>query len=63
MTDPEPLPDGHRLYTHPRCIVSPHITGNSEGEFEIATDICVVNAQRIREGLKPYNLVDLSKGY
>ncbi|BEJ10965.1 hypothetical protein CspHIS471_0103870 [Cutaneotrichosporon sp. HIS471] len=63
VTDPEPLPTGHPFFTHPRCIISPHLTGNAEGEFEIATDICVANAQRIREGKRPYNLVDLSKGY
>jgi phosphoglycerate dehydrogenase-like enzyme len=24
VTDPEPLPDGHPLWTEPRCIITPH---------------------------------------
>jgi phosphoglycerate dehydrogenase-like enzyme len=24
VTDPEPLPDGHPLWTQPRCIITPH---------------------------------------
>ena len=27
VTYPEPLPDGHPLYKHPRCIVTPHLSG------------------------------------
>lgn len=26
VTTPEPLPDGHRLYSHPNVLVSPHIS-------------------------------------
>jgi hypothetical protein len=28
VTEPEPLPDGHRLYTHPRVLLTPHISAN-----------------------------------
>ncbi len=28
VTDPEPLPDGHPLWTDPRCVITPH-TGNT----------------------------------
>ena len=28
VTDPEPLPDGHPLWSEPRCIITPH-TGNT----------------------------------
>ena len=28
VTDPEPLPDGHPLWSEPRCLISPH-TGNT----------------------------------
>lgn len=63
VTDPEPLPDGHPLFTHPKCIVTPHLSGDTEGEFDIATDIALENAERIRKGEKPYNLIDPAKGY
>lgn len=27
VTDPEPLPPGHALYTHDRVILTPHLSG------------------------------------
>lgn len=63
VTDPEPLPDNHPLWSHPRCIVTPHTSGNCVGEYEIAADVAIANAERIRQGIRPYNVVDLTKGY
>jgi phosphoglycerate dehydrogenase-like enzyme len=63
VTDPEPLPDRHPLWTHDRCIVTPHASGDTEGEFEIATDIAIENARRIRAGEEVLNRVDLVRGY
>ncbi|RSH78541.1 uncharacterized protein EHS24_002267 [Apiotrichum porosum] len=63
VTEPEPLTDGHPLWTHPRVIVTPHLSGNVEGELSIGTDIAVENAERLRKGLKPFNVVDIQKGY
>ena len=62
-TDPEPLSSGHALYTHPKCIVTPHVSGDTECEMDIATDIAVENAKRIRKGQQIYNLVDYQRGY
>ncbi len=30
VTDPEPLPDGHPLWGHPRCIITPHTADTIE---------------------------------
>ena len=30
VTDPEPLPDGHPLWTQPRCIITPHTADTPE---------------------------------
>ncbi len=30
VTDPEPLPEGHRLWTHPRVMITPHIANTPE---------------------------------
>jgi phosphoglycerate dehydrogenase-like enzyme len=30
VTDPEPLPDGHPLWTQPRCIITPHTADTQE---------------------------------
>ncbi|CED84436.1 D-3-phosphoglycerate dehydrogenase, D-isomer-specific 2-hydroxy acid dehydrogenase superfamily [Phaffia rhodozyma] len=63
VTDPEPLPQGHPLYTHDRVIVTPHLSGNAEGEMDLATDILIENARRRKEGLGLTNIVDIEKGY
>jgi phosphoglycerate dehydrogenase-like enzyme len=34
VTDPEPLPDEHPLYTLPNCFVTPHVAGGHLGESE-----------------------------
>jgi len=63
VTDPEPLPAGHALFTHPKCIITPHLSGDTEGEFDIGADILLANVERIREGGKIINLIDVAKGY
>ena len=63
VTDPEPLSDNHALFTHPKCIVTPHLSGDTEGEFDIAADIALENAERLRKGEKLVNLIDPGKGY
>lgn len=63
VADPEPLPDGHPLLTHPKCIVTPHLSGHVDGEIELGADLAILNAERIGRGEKPVNQVDLSKGY
>ena len=30
VTDPEPLPDGHRLWSVPNVIITPHVGGDSQ---------------------------------
>jgi phosphoglycerate dehydrogenase-like enzyme len=29
VTDPEPLPEGHRLLTAPGCMITPHVAGRT----------------------------------
>ena len=29
VTDPEPLPEGHPLWSAPNCIITPHVGGNT----------------------------------
>ncbi|RSH87130.1 hypothetical protein EHS25_003621 [Saitozyma podzolica] len=63
LTDPEPLPDGHPLWSHPKLLITPHLSGDTEGELNIAVDIFLANAQRIAEGKPVYNKVDFARGY
>ncbi|WP_062132452.1 2-hydroxyacid dehydrogenase [Demequina aestuarii] len=57
VTDPEPLPDGHPLFSAPGCIVVPHVAG-----FALLTDkryITLVRKQveAVRHGDDPVNFV------
>jgi phosphoglycerate dehydrogenase-like enzyme len=63
VTDPEPLPAGHPLFTHPRAIITPHTSGGWEGYFDDGADVLLYQAERIKAGREPVNVVDPAKGY
>ncbi|EIN04048.1 hypothetical protein PUNSTDRAFT_77284 [Punctularia strigosozonata HHB-11173 SS5] len=63
VTDPEPLPDGHALYGRRNVIVTPHLSGRTEGYWDYAMDILEENVARWREGRELVNVVDPKKGY
>ncbi|MFC7340759.1 D-isomer specific 2-hydroxyacid dehydrogenase family protein [Saccharopolyspora griseoalba] len=63
VTDPEPLPDGHRLFSHPRALISPH-TANPQSLLMPAL------ARRVQENVRRWVAgepllapVDLAAGY
>jgi phosphoglycerate dehydrogenase-like enzyme len=59
----EPLPRGHALWTHPRVLVSPHVSAVSERFWERETALIVDNVRRYRSGRRLRNLVDREAGY
>ncbi|MGX1741676.1 2-hydroxyacid dehydrogenase [Bosea sp. NPDC055353] len=61
VTEPEPLPPGHRLWSHPKVILTPHIA--SKVEAEPAARAVIENIRRHRSGLPPIGLVDRGRGY
>ncbi|WVQ99102.1 hypothetical protein IAU59_006234 [Kwoniella sp. CBS 9459] len=63
VTDPEPLPAGHALFTHPSVIVTPHTSGSFENYFDAGAEVLLVQGQRLKEGKDPINVVDAVKGY
>jgi phosphoglycerate dehydrogenase-like enzyme len=63
VTDPEPLPAGHRLWTHPRAIVTPHTAGGSPRRAGRAIDTFVENLRRLRTGQPLLAIIDKRKGY
>src|SRR6266700_2267110 len=63
VTDPEPLPAGHRLWTHPRAIVTPHTAGGSPRRAGRAIDTFIENLRRLRTGEPLLALIDKEKGY
>ncbi|ORY21380.1 D-isomer specific 2-hydroxyacid dehydrogenase [Naematelia encephala] len=63
VTDPEPLPDGHPLFTHPKVIITPHTSGDFVGSFDAGADVLLAQVRRLRAGQPLMNLVDPQKGY
>ncbi|MGH7318651.1 MAG: D-2-hydroxyacid dehydrogenase [Candidatus Rokuibacteriota bacterium] len=63
VTDPEPLPPGHRLWTHPRVIVTPHTAGGSPRRAERVIATFCENLRRLRAGQPLLGLIDKRKGY
>ena len=63
VTDPEPLPAGHRLWTHPRAIVTPHTAGGSPRRAGRVIATFIENLQRLRDGRPLLALIDKQKGY
>jgi len=63
VTDPEPLPKDHPLWTHPRCVVTPHTAGGSPRRADRIVDTFCENLRRMRAGRPLIALIDKQKGY
>jgi phosphoglycerate dehydrogenase-like enzyme len=63
VCDPEPLPAGHWLYTHPRVRLSPHISWSSPEAMPRLFATFRENLRRFRAGLPLEGRVDLERGY
>ena len=61
--DPEPLPDGHWMYSHPRVHLSPHISWSMPGASDILVETFVGNLRRYRAGQPLEGVVDVAAGY
>lgn len=60
---PEPLPDGHWMYEHPRVFLTPHSSWSSRAFFDAAIDRFVANLHRYVAGEPLVDLVDRDEGY
>jgi phosphoglycerate dehydrogenase-like enzyme len=61
--DPEPLPEGHWLYTHPAVRLSPHISWAAPGSYEGLVGRFAENLGRYRRGETLVGQVDPDEGY
>ena len=63
VTEPEPLPENHWLYSHPKVRLTPHISwAAGDVQARIGSKFAE-NLQRYRNALPLLDLVDLSRGY
>jgi len=63
VTDPEPLPDGHRLWAMPNCIITPHNAGSSKAVMRLIAGRVQDNVGRFAAGEPLLGRVDLDAGY
>ena len=62
--EPEPIPPGHRLWTTPNLIISPHTAADDPATYlPRSLDILFANLQALAEGRDPPNRVDPARGY
>jgi phosphoglycerate dehydrogenase-like enzyme len=63
VTDPEPLPDGHPLWSAPNCIITPHTADTPEMIIGPLADRIRENVARFAAGQPLVGLVDVEAGY
>lgn len=65
VTDPEPLPEGHRLWEYPNVVITPHCAGGfglDETKVYIA-ELFERNLEKLLAGETLENIVDFATGY
>jgi phosphoglycerate dehydrogenase-like enzyme len=63
VTEPEPLPEGHLLYTHPRVRLTPHISANYVAVRQRLLEKMKQDITLFVQGQTPSDVVDSSRGY
>ena len=63
VTDPEPLPDDHPLWTLPNCLITPHVGNTPEMALPLLAARITENVRRYCEGDDLIGLVDPDLGY
>jgi len=63
VTDPEPLPEGHPLWSMPRVIITPHTAGRSDKGRDRLFLLVQENLRRYVAGERMLSVVDIERGY
>ncbi|MET0283121.1 MAG: D-isomer specific 2-hydroxyacid dehydrogenase family protein [Polyangiales bacterium] len=63
VTDPEPLPAAHPLWTHPRVRLTPHVSSNYLAVRHVLYDKVSANFDRFLRGEPLHDVVDKAEGY
>lgn len=63
VTDPEPLPDGHPLWSLPNCIITPHVGNTPEMAVPLLAERITLNVRRFGDDEELVGLVDIDAGY
>jgi phosphoglycerate dehydrogenase-like enzyme len=63
VTDPEPLPADHPLWSLPNCIITPHVGNTPEMAKPLLAERVTANVRRFARGSELIGLVDTELGY
>ncbi len=63
VTDPEPLPDGHRLWAMANCIITPHCGNTPEMAAPLLAERITTNVARFAKGEPLLGEVHIDLGY
>lgn len=63
VTEPEPLPADHELWTLPNVVITPHISARSDLGFSAQMEVVKENVKRYAAGERMLSVVDVQKGY
>jgi phosphoglycerate dehydrogenase-like enzyme len=63
VTDPEPLPPRHPLWSMENVIITPHIATSSDFRNDRTLTLVAENVRRYVRGDKLLSVVDLKQGY
>jgi phosphoglycerate dehydrogenase-like enzyme len=63
VTEPEPLPAGHPLWTHPRVRLTPHVASNYTVVRHALFDKIAADIDAYLRGEIPSDVVDATTGY
>lgn len=63
VTEPEPLPESHPLWSHPRVIITPHIGNTPEMGIPLLAAHIRDNVERFGRGEPLLGLIDVEAGY
>jgi D-3-phosphoglycerate dehydrogenase len=63
VTDPEPLPDGHPLWTEPRALITPHVANPPETMQRDLAERVAENVRRFGAGEDLLAPIELDRGY
>jgi phosphoglycerate dehydrogenase-like enzyme len=63
VTDPEPLPNDHALWTLPNCIITPHVGNTPEMAEPLLAERITSNVRRFAQANRLLGTVDVELGY
>jgi phosphoglycerate dehydrogenase-like enzyme len=63
VTDPEPLPADHRLWSLDNCIITPHVGNTPEMAVPLLAERIRSNVRRYRVGEELLGRIDIRRGY